>query len=213
MPTARRRQFVPTAVARFLAQDYERKQLVVVDDGADPVVHLLPADPRISYLRLDEPVVLGAKRNIAADCASGDVLVHWDDDDWSHTGRLAAQVRVLECGTDVCGLDRTLWRHADGRAWRHTWLGRRPWLAGNTLAYWRRTWQRAPFRPLAVGEDTAFLWAPGARTLTALGDESLVIGTIHPGNTSRKAMRGLEWQPVPARRIRTIMAESDGGAA
>ncbi len=205
MPTADRRAFVPTAIARFLAQDYPERELVVLDDGSDPVADLIPADPRITYQRLDRPTVLGQKRNFAAETARGEILVHWDDDDWSSVHRLTAQVAAL-ARVDVCGLDRQLWRRLDGRAWRHTWLGRRPWLAGNTLAYWRHAWQRVPFRAVATGEDTAFVWAPGPRTLRALRDESLVIGTIHPGNTSRKTTRGREWQPVPSRRVRQIMA-------
>jgi glycosyltransferase involved in cell wall biosynthesis len=213
MPTANRRAFVASALNRFFAQKYAHKQLVVVDDGTDPVADLMPVDARVTYVRLDRPTVLGSKRNIAVEAARGDVLVHWDDDDWSAAGRLAAHVEALAADADICGLDRVLWRRADGRAWRYTWLGRRPWLAGNTLAYWRHTWQRAPFRPMVIGEDTAFVWGPAPRILRAIGDESLMIGTIHPGNTSRKTMRGREWQPVPTRRIRQIMAEADPHAA
>jgi glycosyltransferase involved in cell wall biosynthesis len=53
MPTRNRPQFVPQAVWYFLRQDYERRELVVVDDGRTPVRHLLPDDERIRYLRLD----------------------------------------------------------------------------------------------------------------------------------------------------------------
>ena len=44
MPTYNRRQFIPRAVAYFLAQDYPNLELVVVDDGSDPIDDLLPAD-------------------------------------------------------------------------------------------------------------------------------------------------------------------------
>jgi glycosyltransferase involved in cell wall biosynthesis len=170
MPTAGRRGFVPAAVDRFLAQDHPDKELVVVDDGADGVADLLPDDPRVVYVRLDRATVLGEKRNIAVEAARGEVLVHWDDDDWSGRHRLTAQLRAL-AHADICGLDRELWWQRDGRAWRHTWLGRRPWLAGNTLAYSRRTWRRAPFRRVATGEDTSFVWGPEPRVLLAIDDE------------------------------------------
>jgi glycosyltransferase involved in cell wall biosynthesis len=212
MPTADRRAFLPTAIACFLRQDYPACQLVVVDDGLDPVADLMPPDARVTYLRLDRHTALGTKRNIAAEAAAGDVLVHWDDDDWSSPGRVAAQVAALD-GADVCGLDQVLWRRPrDGRAWQYRWSGRRPWVAGNTLAYRRAVWRRTPFRPLDIGEDTAFVWGPGRRTLKPIGDESLVIGTIHPGNTSRKTMRGREWQPVPADYVDLVMRRAVSGS-
>ncbi len=33
MPTANRRQFVPGSIRMFLEQDYDRKELIVIDDG------------------------------------------------------------------------------------------------------------------------------------------------------------------------------------
>jgi glycosyltransferase involved in cell wall biosynthesis len=49
MPTANRRRFVPEAIRLFLAQDYEEKELVVLDDGEDAIADLIPDDPRIRY--------------------------------------------------------------------------------------------------------------------------------------------------------------------
>jgi hypothetical protein len=40
-----------------------------------------------------------------------------------------------------------------------------------------------------------------------------VIGTIHPGNTSRKTTRGREWQPVAARYVRAIIARDRAKAS
>ena len=37
MPTADRRRYVPGAIASFLAQDYEPRELIVLDDGQDSV--------------------------------------------------------------------------------------------------------------------------------------------------------------------------------
>jgi len=82
MPTRNRRLFVVQAVAQFLAQDYGDRELIVVDDGEDAVADLLPADSRIRPLRLDRRATIGAKRNIACEAAAGEVIAHWDDDDW-----------------------------------------------------------------------------------------------------------------------------------
>lgn len=46
MPTANRRRFVPAAIRMFLAQDYEDKELLIVDDGSDTVSDLVIARSR-----------------------------------------------------------------------------------------------------------------------------------------------------------------------
>lgn len=51
MPTADRRRFVPQAIRYFLAQDYPEKELVIVNDGADALGDLVPANPCIRYFR------------------------------------------------------------------------------------------------------------------------------------------------------------------
>ncbi|HEX6463610.1 MAG TPA: glycosyltransferase, partial [Vicinamibacterales bacterium] len=81
MPTCDRRAFVPGAVACFLAQDYPNLELIVVDDGSDPVRDILPADHRINYVRPPRRLSVGAKRNLACSQARGEIIVHWDDDD------------------------------------------------------------------------------------------------------------------------------------
>jgi glycosyltransferase involved in cell wall biosynthesis len=69
MPTANRRGFVERAIECFLRQDYESRELLVLDDGADRIGDVLPGDPRIRYLELPERLVLGAKRNRGCELA------------------------------------------------------------------------------------------------------------------------------------------------
>jgi glycosyltransferase involved in cell wall biosynthesis len=82
MPTANRRAFIAQAVSHFLKQDYPERELIVVDDGEDPVADMIPDENSIRYVRLDRRVSIGAKRNIACELARGGVIAHWDDDDW-----------------------------------------------------------------------------------------------------------------------------------
>jgi glycosyltransferase involved in cell wall biosynthesis len=81
MPTADRRPYVASALRFFARQDYPDRELVIVDDGADRVADLIPADPRVRYVGLPGRLVLGEKRNRACEAASGEIIVHWDDDD------------------------------------------------------------------------------------------------------------------------------------
>ncbi len=58
MPTRDRRAFVPRAIAYFLRQDYANKELVIVDDGTDPVSDLVPVDESSHF---DEKTTVGGK--------------------------------------------------------------------------------------------------------------------------------------------------------
>ncbi len=209
MPTANRRRFVPRAIARFLAQDYAGCELLIVDDGEDRVADLVPADPRVRYLPLERRTVLGVKRNLACEAARGDILVHWDDDDWSASWRVRYQVEPLAAArADVCGLDRVLFYDAVSQdGWEYTYpRGGAPWVYGATLAFTKAFWRRNPFPPLGVGEDSRFLWAPVPKRVLALDDASWFVATVHASNTSRKQTRGHRWRPYPAAALRALMA-------
>src|SRR5262249_33338037 len=92
MPTTSdRRAFVPQAIRSFLRQDYPRCELLVLDDGTTPVADLVPPDDRIRYVRHVSKRTIGAKRNIACEQARGDLIVHWDDDDWYPPTRVSRQ--------------------------------------------------------------------------------------------------------------------------
>src|SRR5688572_22799316 len=95
MPTCNRRQFISQSVWYFLRQDYDPKELIVIDDGEDRIADLLPKDDRIRYVRLDRRMPLGAKRNLACSVSQGAFVAHWDDDDWIGHDRLSRQVRAL----------------------------------------------------------------------------------------------------------------------
>jgi glycosyltransferase involved in cell wall biosynthesis len=210
MPTYNRRAFVPHAVHGFLRQDYPHTELVILDDGTDPIADCLPDDPRLRYVRLDRRATIGAKRNWACTEAHGDILVHWDDDDWYPPWRLRVQVRALrDRGADVCGSSRVFYYDAAGdRAWLYQYSGAAgTWVAGNTLAYSRSYWMRRPFPDLQVGEDTRFLWDGPPRDLCDLTEAALCVAMIRPHNASPKDTRGGCWQPRPTAQVYELLGD------
>ena len=56
MPNADRPRFVPQAIAHFLQQDYEHRELIVLDDGVQSVEDLMPDDPRVRYVREERAI-------------------------------------------------------------------------------------------------------------------------------------------------------------
>jgi glycosyltransferase involved in cell wall biosynthesis len=211
MPTFNRRRFVPLAVRWFLAQDWEHRELIVVDDGTEPVGDLLPEDPRIRYVRLDRRHSLGAKRNLACQAARGDVIVHWDDDDWSAPTRLTYQVSsLLRASASACGLTRVYYHQpTTGRSWQYVYpAGQRPWVSGNTLCYTRDSWRRTPFPDINVGEDARFLWSDPSRKLLVLDDPSFFVACVHDANIDPKRVHHRFWHAHPTDAIRALMGDA-----
>lgn len=209
MPTFDRRRFVPYAVDWFLRQDYEHRELVVVDDGPEPVGDLLPEDPRIRHIVLDKRHTIGAKRNLGAREANGELVAHWDDDDWSAPRRLSYQVQSLrDTDADVCGLSRLLYLELGGaRAWRYAWTGAREWVSDGTLLYTKEFWAANPLPDTSMGLDCRFLWNSRRKKIASLPDETYYVATIHPRNTSPKDTRGSSWRPENPAAIAALLGD------
>lgn len=200
MPTRNRRSFVPQSIWYFLRQDYPHKELIILDDGEDSVADLIPADDRIRYRRLDRKLTLGAKRNLGCELSRGDLIAHWDDDDWMAPHRLSRQVDELtRHGAQVCGLrDLLHYRPEAGEAWLYQSLpGQRPAVVGGTLLYRRSVWSNSPFAEINIGEDLDFIWRQPADSITPLTDFSIYVALIHAGNTSAKRLADPRWQRRP----------------
>jgi glycosyltransferase involved in cell wall biosynthesis/GT2 family glycosyltransferase len=210
MPTCDRRSFVPQAIRYFQRQDYPARELVIVDDGLEPVRDLLPADPRIAYHRLESKTILGTKRNMACELARGSVIVHWDDDDWASPRRLSTQVAALTGQeADICGAASLLYYDpAHSAAWRFTWpVSQRSWAAGASLCYPRELWSRSPFPDIAIGEDNRFVFSPAVRRIADVRAADCIVGIIHERNCAPKTGRGPQWSPRPVREVEDLIGD------
>lgn len=200
LPTADRRRFVPAAIAQFLAQNRDDAELVILDDGSNSIADLIPVDARIRYYREETRRVLGDKRNRLCELARGEILVHWDDDDWYAPNRLQRQVAAMEAsGADIVGIDRLAFLSDDGaHAWSYQWRGRERWVCGGSLAYRKRFWEQHRFPAIRSGEDTRFVFDARGATIHAMPDSDWMIARIHAGNTSPKQTSGGYWTACDA---------------
>lgn len=214
MPTADRRRFVPAAIAQFLAQGRRDAELVILDDGADSVADLIPGDPRIRYLREEGRRILGDKRNRLCDFARGEIIVHWDDDDWHAPDRLDRQIAALDAsGADIVGLAAVTFLADDGaRAWDYRWGGRQRWVYGASLAYRRDYWLRHRFPAIPTGEDTRFVLDARDARIYAMAEGDWLIARVHARNTSPKRTRGGYWAERPSGPLLERIAEWAGGS-
>src|SRR6185369_11808099 len=109
MLTADRHDMTRRAIASFEAQTYERKCLLVLDSGREPLN--LPTNIRQIYKHMPGvKLTVGELRNVANAMAGGaDIIAHFDSDDWSHPRRLEEQVALLQAsGADVVGYNEIL---------------------------------------------------------------------------------------------------------
>lgn len=207
MPTAGRKKFVPDAIRHFQKQDYPNRELIVVDDGEESVADLIPAADNIRYLRLDQKHSLGTKRNLACEMSGGEIIVHWDDDDWMAPQWVRTQVdAIISKEADVCGLDRIFFYAPEQKkAWRYVYDGNKPWIYGGTLVYTKSFWHRNPFLDMNIGEDNAFVWGKEPKTLVTHEGYTLYIATVHSGNTSPKHVTDRRWHEYPIVEIERIL--------
>lgn len=190
--TKDRPEMLARAVRCFQSQTYDNKRLIIYDQSeqSEPcasteIIHVYTrhAGRSIGQLRNDANGYTYSR---------GEVIVHFDDDDWSHPNRIAEQVALLQASSADCVgySDVLFWREAEGEAWLYT-AHDAGFAPGTSLAYWRRTWEAKPFPNTSSGED--YEWLRGlklARTSSlvdniATGDiEPMLIASIHAGNTS-----------------------------
>ncbi len=208
MATYNRRLFVPQAILYFLHQDYPNRELIIVDDGTDPIKDLVPDNAQIQYIRLDNKLSVGAKQNIACEHAHGEILAIWDDDVWVDYWRLSYQVAsLLKAKADICGLNNLL--HYDvitNQAWRSVPpTGKQPWMPGATLCFTKNYWQKNPFTNISLGEDIRFIRSDPSAKVLPLQAINFQVDIIHTENTSPKNTDSKWWYPYPVQEIQGLM--------
>lgn len=96
-PTFNRRPFIPIMIKCFEHQTYPKDKIewIIVDDGTDKIEELVKHIPQVKYLKYDEKLTIGQKRNICNDAAKGDIIVYMDDDDYYPPERISHAVEML----------------------------------------------------------------------------------------------------------------------
>lgn len=209
MLTRDRPEWVDLALQCFEHQDFIQKELIIVDSGNQSVERLCKGRPRVLYHQASPGLTLGELRNVACQLANGDVIAHWDDDDWSAHWRLTYQIEELASApwSQVCGLQSIIFSDAGHTvAWQYAYPpGCHPWVAGGTLCYLRSFWQTHPFLQLTEGEDNHFVWEATPNEVLACEVNTFFVGHIHAGNTSAKDTSGPFWSPYPVQRVRQLI--------
>jgi len=95
-PTFGREEYGPLLYANFESQTYTDRELIVYDDSPSPSAFFSQLkDPQVRYFHNAARTTVGAKRNWLAQKATGELIAHFDDDDYYAPEYLAKMVSNL----------------------------------------------------------------------------------------------------------------------
>ena len=199
MPTCNRQGLIPVALKCYLSQDWPDKELVVIDDGSVKARGLVKQlVPDAVYIYLAEQQILGAKRNLACEVARGEVICHFDDDDWSAAGRIRDQVtRLIESGKQMTGYHSiTYWNGI--KAYRYV-SAVPQYILGTTMCYRKSFWDSHLFPEKNYAEDNGLIYkARDENQLIAEDARQMMVVRSHASCTSSpERLRQNTWPEVP----------------
>ena len=185
------------ALESYLRQDYENRELIIVDDGIDAIGDLVPRGEGITHLRLEQDAKnLAVKRNIGIKLATGDIICHFDADDYSGPQRVSRQVEMLLSNPDakIAGFNVVhWWCYQTRQASRFT-----GGIWGATFAYWKSYAEGHPWNEeIAFVEDVDFLQpALDANQIVACDGRDQFVAGMPNGNVQRFPIGKSEWKEL-----------------
>ncbi len=116
-PTYNRQDLHENLYLAFIRQTYRNKELLVADDSPAPSPFFATLqDKRVKYCHQPRATI-GAKRNTLCEMATGEIIAHFDDDDYYAPKYLEKMVNKLG-NADLVKLSKWLaWREKDGTLW------------------------------------------------------------------------------------------------
>lgn len=183
--THNRRELFKGALACYLSQEYENKELVVVESGSDRVHDLLQDIPNCTYICFPAKS-LSEKRNVGVAGASGEFICNFDDDDWSGPRRVAAQVEMLIARPEaqIAGYSKCFWWDRIERVASHY----RGSMWGASICYRKDFAIKHPWpEDITYAEDSQFIAEASLLGLAVSMDAiSHFVGVMHSGNAKRQ---------------------------
>ncbi len=127
-----------------------------------------------------------AKRNIGCAAAKGEVIAHFDSDDYSGPGRIEEQLRVLrQTEMAVTGYTSILFFNESRNEAYRLRPGPTNWACGTSLMYTRQYWQTNNFQDRSVAEDTLFCKSAAEQAaIFAIDGRDMIVALDHDTNTS-----------------------------
>jgi len=193
--TRDRRAFMPLAKYCMVAQTYpeEKIEWVIVDDGIDQIKDQISELKNVKYVLVEEPMSIGAKRNLAVESASHDILVMLDDDDVYPNNSLISRVAYMLAEPRKECLFSTVipcYNIHEKKSFMNVPPIKLPMcerVSEATLCFTRNFWKERGFPDKQIGEGDAFVRGR-EQMCRELSPQDVIVSLVHKKNTSsRKA--------------------------
>jgi glycosyltransferase involved in cell wall biosynthesis len=182
-PTFGREAFLPAIADCVRAQTYPNIEWLVFDDSERPCPNLEFAEAKLRYVYSPQRLSVGEKRNRLLEIANGEVVIHFDDDDYYGPHYVARALSFLNAkkldlalltgffaahlDASVFGYYRTMIKKGPGYAFNKN--GVRPVDLGGlnipfihlcygwTYVYRKAVWENVRFKDVSIFEDRDFI--------------------------------------------------------
>lgn len=156
IPTYNRARFGPLVEFNVCIQTYKNIcEIIVADDGDERLEFACPYP--VKYLKIDQRLTIGQKRNVLAQYASGEFIAHMDDDDIYFASYIKHSIELLTSTGKSCTGSHSMlmtdvhWNEA-------ALLGGNPEMSNEaTLVYRKSFWTERGFSQNQTSEAIAFL--------------------------------------------------------
>ena len=150
-PTYERRKLIYMAIRNFNEFIYPKHKLewIILDDSKDSMKDIIPRDKRIHYIHIpNEHYSIPKKRNMGADFANHEYIMHMDDDDYYPPESILARVKILmkykdkgiECvGSSSIGIYNIMNKNSNISSDGDTSLSEA------SMGYTKKFWEERPF--------------------------------------------------------------------
>jgi glycosyltransferase involved in cell wall biosynthesis len=194
--TKDRRIFMPVLKYSYMIQSYpeDKMELVIIDDGDDPIEDTLIGVPNVKYVRCEQGMTISQKRNLAVKNAMYDILVNMDDDDVYPNNSVLHRVAMLlkepakECGfcTTIPCYDITKFSSFMNVPPMTLAMSER--VSEATLIFTRKFWEESSFDDsIHIGEGNAFIRGR-EQMCRELSPQDVIVSLVHPKNTSSRKL-------------------------
>lgn len=193
--TRDRRIFMPVLKYSYMIQSYpeEKMELIIVDDGDDPIEDTLFGVPNVTYVRLDEKKTIGEKRNIGVSKASYDVIAFMDDDDVYPNNSILERVAMMlkgpskECAFCSVIPCYDIARYCSFMNAPPIVLPMSQRVSEATLIFTKKFWEERQFGDTQIAEGDAFIRGR-EHMCRELSPQEVIVSLVHPQNTSSRKM-------------------------
>lgn len=213
VPTYNRSEYFPRLLACYQKQTWSDLELLIFDDSPQrSTLFDEPSLQDVHYFHSDKRLSIGEKRNYLIEKASGEIIVHFDDDDYYAPQYVDFMVHLLDDTHDLAKLsgwfiyqvenrflgywdtendDENCYMVAPGQPVQPVYLeGKASSLTGFGFSYVYRksVFEKVQYQAINFGEDNQFVTDcldQGYLLRYADDPGGLVLHIIHLSNTSR----------------------------